>query len=186
MKNEDSNKILEDLLSSYAIDTILYSIASFWHALFILVAGWLCTEIVLNKIKTLITAASNGDVAINDGVRLLLFSVVCGSMNYIGGQLVSAKAEIIMSMLGFNTKSDSSSQTITKRTTAASGATTTDTQSTYTGKRPKDFLTIYELQQNWELFYVLQRGIMIVSPYLYIFAIELALSLVLLLTYLYR
>ena len=115
----------------------------------------------------------------------MLFGVVSGSLNYIGGQLVGSKAEIIISMLGFNTKADDSTQTVSTSTTSTTGATTTSSDSTFTGRRPKDFITLYELSQNWELLYTLQRVIMLASPYLYIFAIELGLSLVLLLTYLY-
>ena len=83
MANENSNENLEKLLTTYALDTILYSLASFWHALYLLIMGWIATEIVLNKAKTLI--ATSADVPINDGIRLMLFSVLCGSLNYIAG-----------------------------------------------------------------------------------------------------
>jgi hypothetical protein len=183
IKNANTNENLENLLTEYAIDVILYSLASFWHALFILIAGWIACEVLFFKITTLIS--SSVDVAINDGIRILLFGVVNGVLNYIGGQIVSAKAEIIISMLGFNTKSDGSTQTTTTTTTSSTGATNTASSATFTGRRPKDFITIYEIAQNWELLYTMQRAIMIASPYLYIFSIELGLSLVLLLTFLY-
>ena len=153
IKNSDTNKTIEDLLTSYAVSVIAYSLGSFWHALFLLVIGWIAAEIIFNKIKTLITASA--DVAINDGVRLMLFGIVSGSLNYIGGQLVGAKAEIIISMLGFNTRPDDSSQTTSTSTTSTTGATTTSSSSTFTGRRPKDFITLYELSQNWELLYTL-------------------------------
>jgi hypothetical protein len=76
-------------LESYALNTIIYAAASFWHALFLLVIGWAAAEIVLYRVKTLISAST--DVPINDGVRLMLFSVLCGTLNYVAGHLVAYK-----------------------------------------------------------------------------------------------
>ena len=47
IKNSNSNKTLEDLLTSYAISVIAYAFGSFWHALFLLVIGWIATEIIM-------------------------------------------------------------------------------------------------------------------------------------------
>ena len=88
-------------------------------------------------------------------------------------------------MLGFNTKTDSSTQTVTRQTRSSSGSTTTNSQTTTSGKQPKNFLTLYELSQTWELLYSIQRGIQVVSPYLYVASIELGIALVLVLTYMY-
>ena len=171
------------MLESYALDTIFYAAASFWHSLFLLMIGWAGTEIVLVRITTLIKTST--DVPINDGIRLMLFSVLCGTLNYVAGHLVAGKEELVLSMLGFNTKSDSSTQTVTKSTRSSSGSINTSSSTTSSGKIPKDFLTIYDLSQTWELLYSIQRTIQIVSPYLYIISIEGGLVLVLVLTYMY-
>lgn len=124
LKNENKSKDLEDMLTGYALNVLLYVFASFGHALFLLVMGAVSSNILFARIRTLINTSV--DIPINDAIRMMLFSVLVGSLNFIGGQIIGAKQELVFSMIGFNTRHDNSSQTITKQTTSTSGATTID------------------------------------------------------------
>ena len=135
-------------LSWYAGDVLIYSLVSFWHAFFLLIMGWVSAQKTLLKLNALILV-QGANVSINDGVRLMLFATLFGAMNFIAGHMVGGKQETIMSMLGFNTQLDSASQTITSSTTTSTGATSTTTSSTTQGKRPKDFKSLFLLENTW-------------------------------------
>lgn len=95
-------------LSWYAGDVLIYTLVSFWHAIFLLIMGWFAAQKSLGKMKTLMSV-HGADVPINNGVRLMLFDTLFGSMNFIAGHMVGGRQEAIMSMLGFNTQLDSAS-----------------------------------------------------------------------------
>ena len=107
MKSENENKALEDMLTGYTVNLMLYSFLSFAHAMFLLVIGGVSSNILFQRTKALITTSV--DIPINDAIRMLLFSVLIGSLDFIAGQVVASKAQEIVTMLGFNTNSDNSS-----------------------------------------------------------------------------
>lgn len=101
------------------------------------------------------------------------FGAIMGAVLYIGGNATSNNDETIIKMVGFSPyMSDTETSEETTEESETLGTITTITTTTKDYEYKKDFFTLMEMQNQWSLLYMLQNGLMMTLPYLYMFLIE--------------
>ena len=90
IKNTEAANNMNNFLKTYTIDLIILIIAVFWHVSFLMAMGFSMSWIIFQKIKTLDTEVSGGDIDINQGWKLLLFGTFFGTVDYLAGTALEA------------------------------------------------------------------------------------------------
>lgn len=91
LTDTESSDTMSLLLSWYTFDLAAYVFSSFWHATFIILAGFATAQYTLYKVNSWTTSASSYDWDYNKALRSLMFSVLCGTVNYVSGQIVGSQ-----------------------------------------------------------------------------------------------
>jgi hypothetical protein len=166
---------MRDFLLQYTFDLIVMIIAVTWHVLFLIAMGFAMSVIIAYKIAALDTDANGGNIDINAGWKLLLFGMFYGTVDYLAGVALEYTQTLIIQMIGYNGKEGPTrSSTKSFSIPTAGGTTTTTTTISNQVEFDKNFLALNEIANNWNIFYIAQRAMQVVTPYIFIGFIEAA------------
>lgn len=109
IKDEELGNQFGNFLTVYGVDTLLLTVAVFWHALFLIVVGLAGAYLLFSKTEAYAvnntSYAANNDISINVGFQLFAFGALVGAMDYVAGLAMSYNQTTIMNMLSFYDKS---------------------------------------------------------------------------------
>lgn len=174
LQDETQANNMNNFLQVYFIDFVLTLAVIFWHVMYLLSLAFAMSWQIFQKIKDLDSAASGGDVDINSGWKLLLFGTFYGTMSYVAAITLQGSQDIIMRMVGLNGR-EGPQRSTTKQFNypTATGTTTQTIQTNFRAQFFKNFVSLEEISQNWSIFYLAQRFVQIITPYMYIAFIEI-------------
>lgn len=183
LKDAEKSEAMEQFLVAFTWDIVFYAMASFWHASFTILIGWITAVYIFFKMAPLANTNSN----VVNGFKLMLFGVLIGTIDYLGGNATKNNMGTVLKSMGFlETTSADTSETDDITLTYTSGTLTTTTT---LGADETDVTLDYEklmyMQDKWFNFFAIQRGVQLLSPYLLMFIIEGAIASVLVLGILY-
>jgi len=163
-------------------------LAVWWHVFYLIGMGLLTTYLLLSKISTYSDEYpdyAGTDIPINKGFQLFAFGALVGSVDYLGGIALSENKTYILNMLSFYDKTKVKTTTTTTTTVDPSGSSTfTEAKAKYS-YRKKDLFSLFEIQDLWSNLFWSQRILQMVIPYIYISGLEIAIAIVVGLTYFY-
>lgn len=180
--DEENGPAFHDFLNNYAWYQLLLELCSFWHILFIIGMGTAQSIMIFMRVNTLDTASSS-DIDINAGWLLFLMGLLYGATNYMASIGLSVNNDTILTMTGFMSKADSDT-TITRETiTDMDGVSvTTITNVSQNTEAKKNFFAMNEFMSLWDSLFFFQQSLQMLLPFLYIFMLETAVVMVLVLT----
>lgn len=161
---------MQQMFLAFTIDLITYAFTSFLHSIYILFMGFTGAMWIFYKMNTYYTDNGGYDMALIYGWRPLLFGCLLGTVGYFGGNISKNMMNAVMKSLGFlefeyvPTGNEDISMTDGTNTNSISAETTT------TAYDYKKFLL---LQKNWDTFFLIQRSMQLLAPYLVYMIIDL-------------
>lgn len=167
---------MQQLLLAFTIDLITFTFVSMLHSILLIFLGFIGAAFIMFKINGYITNTGY-DVNIDYGAKAVVLGTLLGSIGYFGGNVTKNSLQSVMLSLGFLNHeayvagSEEIEQTDGTNTIKISGETD-DVVYDY-----KKFILI---QENWQTFFLIQRGMQLAAPYFLIFAVDLTEILVLL------
>ena len=183
---EDEADRMEQFLSEYTWDMMLYSMVSMWHSMFLIATGlfgaiWLILQITLKQ--------SSGTGSLQVGWKYFLFGVMLGSVNYFAGNVSENLIDEVMNSIGFydhTVSSDDKNLVTSKTISGPEGVSTMTITETYPSSKVSfDYLKLIKMQDNWEYFFWLQRFIQMMGPYMLFGALEFGVASVLVLFFVF-
>ena len=164
--------------------------AAFWHAFFTLSVGFTAALFIFYKMKY--TLETHGvDAKMVYGFKMALFGVLIGTIDYMGGNATKGNMASVLQSMGFleHTSVDTSESEQVTLTTADSSTspstTTTTTISADDVTSTLDYKKLLDMQDKWFNFFAIQRGVQLLAPYFFMFAIEAAIGGILTLAIIY-
>merc|ERR1711934_889489 len=177
---------METFLTAFTWDLVLFTMYSLFHSAYIVIIGYIGAFLIMNKMNTY-EGDGTADIPLMYGFKCMLFGVMIGSFGYMAGNVTKGTMETIMLMLGFqgHVGSDPDSEIITTTTTTTTGTTSSTTVPTSKESIPFDFESLILLQKEWFNFFAIERGMQLISPYVFFMIVEACLAGTLTLTALY-
>jgi len=173
-------------LVGFTWDVIVYAIAAFWHAFFTLSVGFCAAFFIFYKMKTTLTNYGV-DAKMVYGFKMALFGVLIGTIDYMGGNATKGNMASVLQSMGFleHTSVDTSESEQVTLTTSDGSTTTTTTISADDVTSTLDYKKLLDMQDKWFNFFAIQRGVQLLAPYFFMFAIEAAIGGILTLAVIY-
>jgi len=99
--------------------------------------------------------------------------VLIGTINYFSGNVTKNSMEKVMLSMGFMEHEWELGTAITTVVTDGSGEVTSSTETGYDDyDMVYDYKALLEMQDKWSLFFTIQRGMQLATPYLFEIVIE--------------
>ena len=161
----------------------MYSLALFWHAFFTMTIGYLSAGYIFFKMSSL----AGTDAAMINGFKMMLFGVLIGTIDYMGANATKGNMEAVLKSMGFleHTSVITDDQAEITLTASDGSTSTTTTIGTDEVDATLDYEKLMYMQDKWFNFFAIQRGVQLIAPYLFMLAIELAISGILFLAFIY-
>lgn len=172
---------MQQLLLAFTIDLITYTISSFIHSLLLLFYGFAGAMYIFFQMNNYYTA--NGwDADIYYGFRGLLMGALLGSIGYFGGNITKNTMNTVMLSLGFL---DHEAVPAGNESISMTDGTLTNSIAAETEDISYDYKKFILMQENWQEFFLIQRGMQLIAPYLLQFVVDVAEAGVLVLLFMY-
>jgi len=186
LKDADKSDSMQQFLVGFTWDIIVYSMASFWHAFFILSVGFVSAFFIFYKMRTTLTD-QGVDAKMVYGYKMALFGVLIGTIDYMGGNATKGNMESVLKSMGFLAHSsvDTSNSEQVTLTTSDGTTTTVTTISADETDSTLNYEKLLYMQDKWFNFFAIQRGVQLIAPYFFMFAIEAAIGGILTLAFFY-
>ena len=154
LKDASKSDAMQQFLSGFTFNIVVYSLASFWHALFTLTVGFFTSFMVFFKMQEYVTA-EGADVSMIKGFKLMLFGVLIGTVDYFGGNSIKNNMGAVLKSMGFTEHTQiltNESQQVTLET-IASGVSTKTNISANEVKYTLDYERLMYMQEKWFNFF---------------------------------
>lgn len=172
LKDVEQSDSMQTFLSTFTWDIIVYSLASFWHAFFVSMVGFIVAFYLFFKMSTL-----NGTYQdMINGFTYMLYGVLIGTVNYMGGNALKGTMDSVLKSMGFleHSRTDTSQSESITLTQSVGGVAATTTISADEVDYTLDYEKLLYMQDNWFNFFFIQRSTQMLAPYLFMLAIEAA------------
>lgn len=169
---------MQTFLTAFTWDIVFYAMASFWHAFFTMSVGWFTAFWIMYKQSTY-----TAETLMVNGFKLLLFGVLVGTVDYMGGNAIKGNMSSVLWSMGFLEHTSVTTTDSEQITLAYNDGSTTSTTTISADEvdATLDYEKLMYMQDEWFNFFAIQRGVQLLAPYLLMFAIEAAISSILVL-----
>lgn len=181
INDDDLGQQFANFITVYGVDTLLLTVAVFWHIQFLIGLGLSAAFLLFSKVNTYSTDYPiNGgtDIPIDKGFQLFAFGALFGAVDYLAALAMKYNQTTIMNMLSFYDKSKESNVVKKTETIDPSGMSTFEEKVTKMVYWKKDLFDLFELQDTWTNLFWSQRLLQMIQPYVFIAMIESAVGIV--------
>lgn len=100
LKSAEKSDSMQQFLVGFTWDVVVYSIVTFWHAFFTMTVGFVTAFWIFYKMSTY-TAINGVDIKMVYGFKLMLFGVLIGTIDYMGGNSTKNNMQYVLKSMGF-------------------------------------------------------------------------------------
>lgn len=161
LKDAEKSDAMQQFLVGFTWDVVVYSIATFWHSFFTMTVGFVTAFFIFYKMSYY-TQQYGVDMKMVYGFKLMLFGVLIGTIDYMGGNSTKNNMEYVLKSMGFLEHSYDVTDQAEKvtLTTSVSGVVTEVTNIATDEVDPTlDYEKLMYMQDKWFNFFAIQRGV---------------------------
>lgn len=172
LQDNDFSPFFREFLTNYAWDNAVLVLATFWHMAFLVALGVMTSDLIWAQMRDDEITFRNTSIPINNGMKLLLFGLLFGSADYIGGVALSVNHEVINRMTGFAPTEIAATETLDITSINRYGTISQSSTITRFSEIKKDFFAMSEMLNYWQVLFYSQRTLQKVLPYAYLVLLE--------------